>query len=67
MVKDIHGPALTLVLEKLKPHGAYQGAFFGNIAHLYSSLLLVVDAYCGMPLIFISFLPPTMFFVFRVI
>ncbi|KAG4919343.1 hypothetical protein JHK82_056780 [Glycine max] len=28
MVKDIHGPALTLVLEKLKPYGAFQGTFF---------------------------------------
>lgn len=30
MVKDIHGPALTLVLEKLKPYGAFQGTFFGS-------------------------------------
>lgn len=27
IVKDIHGPALTLVLEKLKPYGAFQGMF----------------------------------------
>ncbi|RZB44581.1 protein MOR1-like isoform X1 [Glycine soja] len=27
MVKDIHGPALTLVLEKLKPYGAFQESF----------------------------------------
>ncbi|KAG4997991.1 hypothetical protein JHK84_029016 [Glycine max] len=28
MVKDIHGPALTLIVEKLKPYGAFQGTFF---------------------------------------
>lgn len=27
IVKDIHGPALTLVLEKLKPYGAFQESF----------------------------------------
>ncbi|KAE9589870.1 hypothetical protein Lalb_Chr21g0313501 [Lupinus albus] len=27
MVKDIHGPALALVLEKLKPHGTFQESF----------------------------------------
>ena len=27
ILKDIHGPALTLVLEKLKPYGAFQGMF----------------------------------------
>ncbi|CAJ1976721.1 unnamed protein product [Sphenostylis stenocarpa] len=27
IVKDIHGPALTLVLEKLKPYGAFQDSF----------------------------------------
>lgn len=30
MVKDIHGPALTLIVEKLKPYGAFQGTFFGS-------------------------------------
>ncbi|XP_019427922.1 PREDICTED: protein MOR1-like isoform X1 [Lupinus angustifolius] len=27
MVKDIHGPALALVLDKLKPHGAFHESF----------------------------------------
>ncbi|KAG4397746.1 hypothetical protein GLYMA_10G207500v4 [Glycine max] len=27
MVKDIHGPALTLIVEKLKPYGAFQESF----------------------------------------
>ncbi|MCI01810.1 protein MOR1-like, partial [Trifolium medium] len=27
IVKDIHGPALTLVLEKIKPYGAFQESF----------------------------------------
>ncbi|KAI5426958.1 hypothetical protein KIW84_032404 [Lathyrus oleraceus] len=27
VVKDIHGPALALVLEKLKPYGAFQESF----------------------------------------
>ncbi|XP_027934620.1 protein MOR1 isoform X3 [Vigna unguiculata] len=27
ILKDIHGPALTLVLEKLKPYGAFQESF----------------------------------------
>ncbi|KAK7391401.1 hypothetical protein VNO78_19817 [Psophocarpus tetragonolobus] len=27
MVKEIHGPALTLLLEKLKPYGAFQESF----------------------------------------
>ncbi|XP_019426639.1 PREDICTED: protein MOR1-like [Lupinus angustifolius] len=27
MVKDIHGPALAVVLEKLKPHGIFQESF----------------------------------------
>ncbi|CAL0321285.1 unnamed protein product [Lupinus luteus] len=27
MVKDIHGPALAVVLEKLKPHGTFQESF----------------------------------------
>ncbi|KAK9267215.1 hypothetical protein L1049_009635 [Liquidambar formosana] len=26
-LKDLHGPALTLVLERLKPHGAFQESF----------------------------------------
>ncbi|KAJ7970482.1 protein MOR1 [Quillaja saponaria] len=27
ILKDIHGPALTLVLERLRPHGAFQESF----------------------------------------
>lgn len=37
MVKDIHGPALTLVVERLKPYGAFQGTFVHDLAPLYSS------------------------------
>ncbi|KAG5040456.1 hypothetical protein JHK85_012932 [Glycine max] len=30
MVKDIHGPPLTLIVENLKPYAAFQGTFFGS-------------------------------------
>lgn len=37
LVKDIHGPALALVLERLKPYGAFQGTIVDDLASLYSS------------------------------
>lgn len=35
IVKDIHGPALALVLERLKPYSAFQGKLVWYLALLY--------------------------------
>ena len=32
IARDIHGPALNLVLERLKPYGAFQGKLVGNLS-----------------------------------
>jgi cytoskeleton-associated protein 5 len=33
ILKDMHGPALALVVERLKPYGAFQGGFVGSLAN----------------------------------
>ena len=32
IARDIHGPALNLVLERLKPYGGFQGKLVGNLS-----------------------------------
>lgn len=44
-LKDIHGPALALVLERLRPYGPLQGVLFGNYGDLcpvFVSLCLIL-------------------------
>ena len=41
-LKDIHGPALAIVHERLKPYGAFQGLFLGNLLKIISFVSLVV-------------------------
>lgn len=53
-LKDLHGPALTLVLERLKPHGTFQGASFilnlvGFDFIFYFSVLLPANPTCVLP------------------
>jgi len=52
VVKDIHGPALTLILEKLKPYGDFQGKFSFFFANHVELLLLV---FFPLPSQFLSF------------
>lgn len=41
-LRDLHGPALALVLERLKPSGPFQGAFVVDLAGFVFSLLFVM-------------------------
>jgi hypothetical protein len=41
ILKDLHGPALALVLERLKPYGAIQGGFSGNLAGFFFWMVML--------------------------
>ena len=41
ILKDLHGPALALVLERLKPYGAIQGGFSGYLAGFFFWMVML--------------------------
>lgn len=42
IVKDIHGPALALVLERFRPNGVFQGKLVGHFPLWFLFFLIIL-------------------------